>query len=155
MIGGTGFISSFVVRCLVAAEQEVTIFHRSQESPLPSAVRHISGDRACLAEFIDVYRARDRNCRCDPGPPDPTTLTEDSPLRDRLFPYAETRPEPGTDAFATTYDKILVVADCHGSTGFRVYCRPLAPGLWARRLFTSYFRVSQTHERWTTVHSLA
>jgi nucleoside-diphosphate-sugar epimerase len=150
VIGGTGFISSFVVRSLVAAGQEVTVFHRSQDASLPPDVRHISGDRAQLAEFVDlfrqvrpevivdtipytqreaqtlvevarglvrrlvvissvdVYRARDRICRSDPGPPDPTPLTEASPLRDRLFPYEQTRPEPGTDAFATTYDKILV-----------------------------------------------
>jgi nucleoside-diphosphate-sugar epimerase len=156
VIGGTGFISSFVVRCLVAAGQEVTVFHREQETSLPSEVRHIHGDRSRLAEFVDVfrqaqpdvildtipytqreaqtlvavarglvdrlvavssvdvYRARDRICRIDPGPPDPTPLTEDSPLRDRLFPYEKTRPEPGTEAFETTYDKILVEQTVRG-----------------------------------------
>ena len=150
VIGGTGFISSFVVRHLVAAGQKVTVFQRGHKAALPAEVRHIVGDRSRLADFgdvfrqvrpdvildmipynqreaqalvevahnlvdrlvavssVDVYRARDRICRTDPGPPDPTPLTENSPLRDRLFPYAQTRPEPGTEAFATTYDKILV-----------------------------------------------
>ena len=38
---------------------------------------------------IDVYRAYDRFRGDDPGPPDPTPLTEDSPLRDRLYQYRE------------------------------------------------------------------
>ena len=161
MLGGTSFISSCVVRSLVAAGHEVTVLRRSQDSLLPSEVRHISGDRARLAEFVDVfrqarpdvivdtipytqqhaktlvevarglvgrlvvvssvdlYRARDRIWRLDPGPPDPNPLTEDSPLRDRLFPYAQTRPEPGKDAFATTYDKILVEQMVTGEPDFR------------------------------------
>lgn len=39
----------------------------------------------------DVYRAYDRFRRADPGPPDPVPLTEDSALRDHLFPYRERR----------------------------------------------------------------
>ena len=111
VIGGTGFVSAFVVRCLVAAGQKVTVFHRNQESSLPPSVRHIYGDRSRLTEFldvfrqaqpdvildtipytqrearalvavalglvdrlvvvssVDVYRARDRICRTEPGPP--------------------------------------------------------------------------------------
>ena len=35
----------------------------------------------------DVYRAYDRVTGRDPGPPDPVPLTEDSPLRERFYPY--------------------------------------------------------------------
>lgn len=54
----------------------------------------------------DVYRAYDRFRRVDPGPPDPTPLTEDSPLRDWLFPYRDKAQGPSD--FAFNYEKILM-----------------------------------------------
>ena len=48
----------------------------------------------------DVYRAYDIVRRRHPGPPDPTPLTEDSPLRERLYPYDREGVEE--------YEKILV-----------------------------------------------
>ena len=48
----------------------------------------------------DVYRAYDIVRRRHPGPPDPTPLTEDSPLRERLYPYGREGVEE--------YEKILV-----------------------------------------------
>jgi nucleoside-diphosphate-sugar epimerase len=54
----------------------------------------------------DVYRAYDRLTGKDPGPPDPTPLTEDSPLRDKLFHYRNAASRP--DDWAYHYDKILV-----------------------------------------------
>jgi nucleoside-diphosphate-sugar epimerase len=53
-----------------------------------------------------VYRAYDRFRRADPGPPDSTPLTEDSPLRDRLFPYRDKALGPDDPIF--NYEKILV-----------------------------------------------
>jgi nucleoside-diphosphate-sugar epimerase len=54
---------------------------------------------------VDVYRAYDRFRRTDPGLPDPTPLTEDSPLRDKLYPYrAMTQNE---EDLMYHYDKIL------------------------------------------------
>ena len=35
----------------------------------------------------DVYRAYGRLLRTEPGPPDPVPLTEESPLREKLYPY--------------------------------------------------------------------
>src|SRR6266487_3676392 len=35
----------------------------------------------------DVYRAYGRLLRTEPGPADPVPLTEDSPLREKLYPY--------------------------------------------------------------------
>lgn len=54
----------------------------------------------------DVYRAYDRLRGADPGPPDPTPLTEDSPLRDKLYPYRNAAESP--DDIDYNYDKILV-----------------------------------------------
>ncbi len=48
----------------------------------------------------DVYRAYDIVRRRHPGPPDPIPLTEDSPLRERLYPYGREGVEE--------YEKILV-----------------------------------------------
>ena len=39
--------------------------------------------RSVVLSSIDVYRAYGRLHRTEPGPPDPTPLTEDSPLRDQ------------------------------------------------------------------------
>lgn len=49
----------------------------------------------------DVYRAYGRLLRTEPGPPDPLPLTEDSPLRERM--YAQAGKLPG----AERYEKIL------------------------------------------------
>lgn len=54
----------------------------------------------------DVYRAYDRLRGADPGPPDPTPLTEDSPLRDKFYPYRNYAVNP--DDIDYNYDKILV-----------------------------------------------
>jgi nucleoside-diphosphate-sugar epimerase len=48
----------------------------------------------------DVYRAYDRVIRRDPGPPDSIPLTENAPLREKLYPYEREGVED--------YEKILV-----------------------------------------------
>jgi nucleoside-diphosphate-sugar epimerase len=53
----------------------------------------------------DVYRAYDRLRRLEPGPPDPMPLTEDAPLRQRLYPY---RGDDTVSAKSDDYEKILV-----------------------------------------------
>ncbi len=57
-------------------------------------------ERIVAISSEDVYRAYDIVRGLHPGPPDPTPLTEDSPLRERLFPYDR----PGVE----DYEKILV-----------------------------------------------
>ena len=54
----------------------------------------------------DVYRAYGRLIQHDPGPPDPTPLTEESPLRDKLYPYRESA--DSSEDWLYNYDKILV-----------------------------------------------
>lgn len=56
--------------------------------------------RVVAVSSQDVYRAYDRVTRRDPGPPDPIPLTEDSPLREKLYPYEREGVED--------YEKILV-----------------------------------------------
>ena len=53
----------------------------------------------------DVYRAYGRLTRIEPGPPDPVPLSEDAPLRERLFPYRGKEAAMGT--FVHDYEKIL------------------------------------------------
>ena len=62
--------------------------------------------RVVAVSSADVYRAYDRLRGADPGPPDPTPLTEDSPLRDRLYPYREMA--KGPDELYYHYEKILM-----------------------------------------------
>jgi nucleoside-diphosphate-sugar epimerase len=58
----------------------------------------------------DVYRAFARVNRTEPGPPDPVPLTEDSPLRDKLYPYRQEKLRDANDPqkMFDDYDKILV-----------------------------------------------
>jgi nucleoside-diphosphate-sugar epimerase len=58
----------------------------------------------------DVYRAYERVRRTNSGPPDPVPLTEDSPLREKLYPYRQRFPAQqfAKDDFWNDYDKILV-----------------------------------------------
>ncbi|MBV9712011.1 MAG: NAD-dependent epimerase/dehydratase family protein, partial [Ktedonobacteraceae bacterium] len=43
--------------------------------------------RVVLISSQDVYRAYGRVNRTEPGPPDPLPITEDSPLREKRYPY--------------------------------------------------------------------
>src|SRR5438093_4000136 len=56
----------------------------------------------------DVYRAYGRVRRSEPGPPDLTPLTEDSPLREKLYPYRKNPPRKSDDAdqWMDDYEKI-------------------------------------------------
>jgi nucleoside-diphosphate-sugar epimerase len=57
VIGGTRFVGPHVVRRLVDAGHNVTVFHRGEtEADLPPAVRHIYGDRRDLLDFQDEFK---------------------------------------------------------------------------------------------------
>src|SRR2546428_990435 len=45
--------------------------------------------RSVVTTSRDVYRAFSRLWRLETGPPDPVPLTEESPLRERLYPYRD------------------------------------------------------------------
>ncbi len=59
---------------------------------------------------VDVYRAYDRLEGFDPGPLEPIPLSENSPLRDRLYPYRGETPRAADDPrrWLDDYDKIPV-----------------------------------------------
>lgn len=56
VLGGTRFIGPFVVRRLVAAGHDVSVFHRGRtQAELPAAVARLYGDRARLPALRDVF----------------------------------------------------------------------------------------------------
>lgn len=82
------------------------------EAQAESFVRALSGvaARAVVISSQDVYRAYGRLLGKEPGPPDPTPLSEDAPLRERLYPYRGDEPRAADDPvrWMDDYDKILV-----------------------------------------------
>lgn len=66
--------------------------------------------RLVVISSADVYRAYGRLHGTEPGPPDPLPLTEDAPLRERLYPYRGETPRREDDPkrWMDDYDKILV-----------------------------------------------
>jgi nucleoside-diphosphate-sugar epimerase len=67
-------------------------------------------ERVVALSSQDVYRAYGRINGFEPGPPDPIPLTEDSPLRERLFPFRNETPRASDDPYywLDDYEKILV-----------------------------------------------
>jgi nucleoside-diphosphate-sugar epimerase len=61
--------------------------------------------RVIAVSSQDVYRAYGRLIGIEPGVPEPVPLTEDSPLRQKLYPYRD-RAKPGSREY--DYEKILV-----------------------------------------------
>lgn len=69
-------------------------------------------NRVVVISSQDVYRAYNRLRNKEPGLPDPIPLTENAPLREKLYPYRD-EPFPGTEdperrREIDDYDKILV-----------------------------------------------
>ncbi len=62
--------------------------------------------RTVVISSADVYRAYGRFLGTEPGPLEPTPLTEDAPLRSVLFPYRQR--SQGPDDLFYSYDKIPV-----------------------------------------------
>jgi len=60
--------------------------------------------RAVVVSSVDVYRAYGRMHGSEPGPLEPLPLTEESPLREKLYPYRGER----SDGRLDDYDKIPV-----------------------------------------------
>lgn len=82
-------------------------------------------DRAVVISSADVYRAYGRLRGTEPGPPEPMPLTEDAPLRERLYPYGGEHAPRGVPAtpWLHEYDKILVerlVREMLGATVLRL-----------------------------------
>jgi nucleoside-diphosphate-sugar epimerase len=57
VLGGTGFIGTYVVRALVQDNNDVTVFHRgADEADLPPSVRHVHGQFDQLSDYRDELR---------------------------------------------------------------------------------------------------
>jgi nucleoside-diphosphate-sugar epimerase len=95
------------------AEPEVALDMRPlTEAEAHAAVEALRGiaRRLVAISSQDVYRAYGRLIGTEPGPPDAISLTEDSPLREKLYPYRGETPRSEDDPRRWTddYDKILV-----------------------------------------------
>ncbi len=66
--------------------------------------------RVVVVSSMDVYRAYGRLLGKEEGPPDETPLTEESPLREKLYPYREEQLRSDKDEFRIRdeYDKIPI-----------------------------------------------
>lgn len=64
-------------------------------------------DRVVIVSSTDVYRAYGRLNLTEPGPPDPLPLTEQSPLREKLYADRDAKPHDRTESL-DWYDKLLV-----------------------------------------------
>src|SRR6266542_5121355 len=63
--------------------------------------------RSVVISSADVYRAYGRLNLTEPGPPDPVPLSENAPLRERLYADRNAKPHDRTEALEQ-YDKLLV-----------------------------------------------
>jgi nucleoside-diphosphate-sugar epimerase len=123
VLGGTGLTGPHTVRRLAELGHDVRVFHRSEPPAAlsPDVVVHMwamteadarafldrfrgRAGRAVVISSGDVYRAYGRLTGKEPGPPDPSPLDEDAPLRESRHPY-------GTD-----YDKVLVEQVCRSQS---------------------------------------
>jgi nucleoside-diphosphate-sugar epimerase len=104
---------------------------------LISVFRGVAG-RMVAVSSIDVYRAYDIVRGLHPGPPDPTPLDEDAPLRERLYPYRREGSEE--------YEKILVERAVMGDPDIPGTILRLpavyGPGDYQHRLFPYVKRMS-------------
>ena len=82
----------------------IAMGERDAEAAMDALVGH--ADRIVALSSGDVYRAYGRFIGTEPGPIEPTPLTETAPLRERLFPYRDSAASP--DELNYWYDKILV-----------------------------------------------
>jgi nucleoside-diphosphate-sugar epimerase len=74
-----------------------------EDAILATAAVRGASRRTVVISSVDVYRAYGRMHGSEPGPIEPLPLTEDAPLREKLYPY-----RGGGNPALDAYDKILV-----------------------------------------------
>src|SRR6266545_3673797 len=154
IIGGTGFIGSYVLRRLLGEGHSVAVFHRGQTgSDLPREALRIIGDRRRLADYggeFDRFGPQvvlDMIPYVEEGELEPTPYDEEAPLRTRLYPYRKTA--QGGEDLTYHYDKIpverVVMSDPH--TSFTILRLPKVYGPGDRsRLFDYLKRMDDGRE---------
>lgn len=105
--------------------------------------------RLVVISSADVYRAYGRLHGTEPGPPDPLPLTEDAPLRERLYPYRGETPRREDDPkrWMDDYDKILVEQVVMGDPELPGTILRLAAVYGPGRSSPSPFLLSETYGR--------
>jgi nucleoside-diphosphate-sugar epimerase len=108
--------------------------------------------RIIMISSGDVYRAYGRLTGSEPGTVEPTPLTEDAALREKLYPYRAMTAQLG--AYAFDYEKILAERVTLGSGPPSVILR--LPKVYGpednANLATVYGFASQQRWRWTHGH---
>ena len=108
--------------------------------------------RIVMVSSGDVYRAYGRLTGFEPGPVERTPLTEDAPLRSKLYPYRAMAEQLG--AYAVDYEKILAERVTLGSGTPSVVLR--LPKVYGpddnADLTTVYGFATQQDWRWTHGH---
>ncbi|MCH7740082.1 MAG: NAD-dependent epimerase/dehydratase family protein [Chloroflexi bacterium] len=103
-------------------------------------------DRLVVISSQDVYRAFGRVQGFEPGPPDPVPLTEDSPLREKLYLYRNSEQE-GRFEWSQDYEKVMVerVAQDEPDLPATVLRLPAVygPGDYQHRLFGYATRIAE------------
>ena len=96
----------------VFAPQVVLDMIPFSEADARTLVEVFSGiaSRVVAISSMDVYRAYGRLIGAEPGPPEPLPLTEESPVREKLYPYRgeQLRPSDDPQRWMDEYDKIPV-----------------------------------------------
>lgn len=104
MLGNRRSLSDFAEAFRRLAPEVVLDMLPVTERDAASVMKTFKGvaRRIVAISSADVYRAYGRLIGTEPGPPDPVPITEDSPLREKLYPFR------GSGGVMDDYDKILV-----------------------------------------------
>jgi nucleoside-diphosphate-sugar epimerase len=120
--------------------------------------------RAVVISSCDVYRPYGRLRRLEEGAPDPTSITEDSPLRESRYPHGD-QVSDGDTEWMRRYDKILVEQALMGRRDFplTILRYPAVYGTgdhyhrfraWLNQMATGdEIRVQDSYARWRWTHS--
>jgi len=93
VIGGTGFIGTPLVRCLVRDNHDVMVFHRGRTSAaLPGAVKALHGDRNALTNHKDAIAAAAPDVVVD------------------VVPYTEAQARQVVDVCGAVADRLVAVS---------------------------------------------
>lgn len=114
---------------------------REVDAKLATEVFDGIAERMVMTSSMDVYRVFGRILGTEPGEPLAGPITEDSPLREKLFPYRGKEPRPADDPrrVMDDYDKIPAeqVVLSHRTLPGCVVRLPMVygPRDWQRRMF--------------------